>query len=311
MEDLIDFSNLTGAFGQPNNEILFKINPVNAVFISSKMAEIDLGLRKLDQVMIYYDKYNNKYKCFPIRVMEKHEAVRDVIYESRLGESSAKIIQITITYCPLSQSGVIYEGIWRASGLLYNSTLVLTNDDKNYLLPQMIGKTFDKEKIFNKPRHNNYNLMEMSDDEDYYVNSNVNSVYPYSHNKNIRKFNVLRTTWGEWRSSSKASDTIVLRGNLQKDYSGNLNYKNYFGSNKILFPVNSIGISLRRQYSNHTMGFGIFNIDNEGVLFIRYQTLVKNKDDGVYEGLINVRNLKFIECYIFAWLSHFPNSKVN
>lgn len=71
-------------------------------------------------------------KCYPVPLMEQHEVVQE-----RVGRRP-----VSVTFCPLTHTGVVYYGHWGTSGLLYNNNLVLyrASNGQALLLPQILGQ---------------------------------------------------------------------------------------------------------------------------------------------------------------------------
>jgi len=84
---------------------------------------------KTDWVLGFF--INGRPVAVPVKVAETHEIVQ-FKNDGRW---------VTLTYCPLTKSAVLYYNLWGSSGLLYNSNLVLfSENDGISLMPQILGK---------------------------------------------------------------------------------------------------------------------------------------------------------------------------
>ncbi|NND16934.1 MAG: DUF3179 domain-containing protein [Eudoraea sp.] len=82
--------------------------------------------------------YNGIAKAYPVRILELHEVVND-----KFGDHS-----VLVTYCPLCDSGMSFLSDGRkfgASGLLYNSDVLLYDKATESLWSQILGKAISGE----------------------------------------------------------------------------------------------------------------------------------------------------------------------
>jgi hypothetical protein len=265
-----------------------------------KMKDLNINNFDLNEdLIIFKDDHLNIYKCIPISILEKYRIIIDVIYDDDVyltpsSSDDINIKYITISYCPYSKSAVIYEGIWEYSGLLYNDSnnskditspnIILINNEKDIILPQIPGK----------PIYNNNNIN----------NNNNNINIPIKYTNRI-------CNWDKWRNSNNYHNSCLL---FNKNFKYNNNNRYLFNkninNNNNIHP--SVGTIFGR--NNDVMGFGFFCKDNstKGYLFIKHNLLPF--DTYNYEIMINIPNKLlnnfFIECKLSSWLLYFPFSKV-
>lgn len=127
-------NNFVGYYGQSINmetahNYFSKIKPIDKPIFKNNIPSF---CNKKDLCLSYSDGKN--IKIYPIKVMNERRIIHDYLYD---GDKS---IQVSITYCPLTGSPVVYEGLWGFSGMLYNNNDVLYNTENNEdLIVQIIG----------------------------------------------------------------------------------------------------------------------------------------------------------------------------
>ena len=109
---------------EPLNKCLFKKNPSEVY--------------NLDTLILLY---NNgvKWRAIHIDIMKKYRVLYDTYHVSN--DMSFKV---SITYCPYSNSAVMYPGEFAATGYLHNGNTILVNDSEEYL-SQIDGLKYIKE----------------------------------------------------------------------------------------------------------------------------------------------------------------------
>lgn len=169
------------------------INPPN---ISAEEATY---LKDSDRVFGVF--LNNESRAYPLRIMDWHEMVNDVVGGRAF----------TIPYCTLCGSAILYDTqidgrtfTFGSSGLLYRSNKLMYDHNTESLWSALSG-----EPVAGKLAGGSLKLQ----------------ILP-----------IILTTWGEWRR--RHSDTTVL--SLQTGYNRDYNvepYREYFASDKLMFPV--------------------------------------------------------------------------
>jgi len=141
---------------------------------------------------------NGEARAYPVRILNYHEVVNDVI-----GGRS-----LTVTYCPLCGTGVIFDVTgqpWQrfgVSGLLYNSDVLLYDRETGSLWSQMLAK----------------------------------AVTGPARGVGLFPVSVTHTRWGEWLD--RHPDTLVLSPDTgyRRDYQENP-YETYAEIADLWFPV--------------------------------------------------------------------------
>lgn len=140
-------SNLIGYYGQTINmetvhNYFDKIKPIKNPIFSNK---IPLFLNETDLCLSYYDGKN--IKIYPIKILNKRRIVYDKLYDNN------NIINVSITYSPLTGSPIVYEGLWGFSGMIYNNNDILYNKNNNKdLMTQILGVIIYGDKVGSKPK---------------------------------------------------------------------------------------------------------------------------------------------------------------
>ena len=235
-----------------------------------------------EDIIIFKDSYAEEYKCIPYTILLYYKIVIDALLESLDYFDDATVVPITISHCPYSNSTVIYKGIWSYTGYLYKQNIVLTEDcinvdeDDQNILPQLLGKVMYNHDASNITL-NNYNNV----NEDY---------YPTKY--------VCRTCkWKEWVVSDHFKDTFVL------------DPREYYNLKKYNLSHSSLCGFYRNLLAGKELGFGFFDEDNEGCLFISKDSSALYVDSiGMCIIPRKLRNTYFVECTLDIWLSYFPFS---
>lgn len=143
--------------------------------------------------------HNNVAKAYPIRVLVWHEIVNDEFNGAPL----------SITYCPLCGSGVVFDRRqadkvldFGVSGLLYNSDMLLYDRQTESLWSQIPGKAISGP-----------------------LSGQVLTRMPVSH-----------TTWGDWRAAHPDSLVLNRETGHKRDYNADP-YEGYERNYSLYFPV--------------------------------------------------------------------------
>lgn len=148
-------------------------------------------------------KYGDTIRAYPHKILDWHEVVNDQFTPAGMTKRA------TLSYCPLTGSAVLWEGLAEAadktfgtSGLLFNSNLVMYDRETFSFWSQMFEQS-----VFG------------------------------THIKRIPdRLQVVETTWQTWRSMFP--DTLVLTENtgFSRDYD-DYPYGSYREDNSLLYPV--------------------------------------------------------------------------
>jgi serpin B len=199
----------------------------------------------------------------PIKVLDKHEVVH--ISYKKFGKYS-------ITYCPLTDSALMYEGIWHISGKLYNSNLVLYDKKTKGYMPQMLGM------IINGPKKGKF----------------------------IPHVPLIRTTWGNIAKKSY-KNVLLMKGwkNISYDKPS---YVDYRKDKKLWFNVVH---KMKKEEDPFKKVIGVYDpINPKGYYNIEKQKIYSYKKDKLV-GITKIENIfkySFVQCYAFAWHAFFPKT---
>lgn len=144
---------------------------------------------------------NGEARAYPIGILNYHEIVNDVIGGR----------PVAVTYCPLCNSGVVFDAsvegerrLFGVSGLLYNSDVLLYDRDTESLWSQLMGR----------------------------------AVTGPLAGETLETLPVRHTTWRDWRE--RHPETLVLSDDtgFHRAYYRDP-YRDYHRSRAIMFPVAS------------------------------------------------------------------------
>jgi hypothetical protein len=183
-EDFLDFVNSNFVSGGPPKDGIPSIDEPKYVTVS----EADLD----DSEKVFGFDYNGVQKVFPRSILYWHEIVNEEVN----GE------EISVTYCPLTETVIGYKGEFGVSGNLYNSNLVLYDRKTDSDIPQILQKA-------------------------------VNGV---GKGSDFENFYIYTTTWGQWKE--KFPDSLVLTEDTgaDRDYSRSP-YPGYENALRVWFPL--------------------------------------------------------------------------
>lgn len=187
--------NLVGYYGQDfdidtMHNYYDKIKPITKPIYNNNIPN---NINSNDLCLAFYDGIN--VKILPLNIMFIRRIVHDTIYIDN------KKVNISITYSPLTGSPIIYKGLWRYSGLLYNNNDVLVKD--NNLLIQILGVIVSGDKVGYMPERWSVILIPL------------NKIY--------------------------TPDCLVLQGEINDEYNYDINsYKKYISNDYIKYPIEKI-----------------------------------------------------------------------
>lgn len=225
---------------------------------------------------------NGMAKAYPIRILNWHEIVNDVIDNQ----------SIVVTYCPLCGSGMAFESkidgkllTFGVSGLLYNSDVLLYDKESQSIWSQLMGKSVAGE---------------------------------YS-GQALKYINLQHTSWEDWQS--KHPNTLVLSTNTGfiRNYD-KTPYEKYVESDKLMFPVSKTstklknkaliaGISVNGKYKAYPFSA---LAKKEGKIIDEFEgeTIEIIYDKSSNSVRILNENIQVVTLYWFAWYAFHPDTKV-
>jgi hypothetical protein len=155
---------------------------------------------------------NGEARAYPKRILAWHELARD-----RLGG-----VELTIVYCTLCGTVIPYEsevgGVVRTfgtSGLLYRSNKLMFDRESMSLWSTLEGRP----------------VIGRLAGEDL----------------QLRAHPVVTTTWGEWRAAHPRTTVLSLDTGVKRDYSEGAAYRDYFGTDALMFRVSKVDKRLKNK----------------------------------------------------------------
>lgn len=171
----------------------------NINFVS--VAEADEWIE--DGELVLALEYEDVKRVYPLQILVWHEIVNDVINGDH----------ILVTYCPLCGSGIAYESYievdgekiasrFGTSGKLYNSNLIMYDEETNTYWQQIDGKAIVGDLV----------------------------------GQELKEISIDTVTWSRWRESHPGSEVLSQETGMNRPY-GNSPYGGYFESDFLLFEV--------------------------------------------------------------------------
>ena len=165
-----------------------------------------------DDHVVFGIAVNGEARAYPKRILAWHEMALD-----RLGG-----VELTIVYCTLCGTVIPYESVVDGrhitigtSGFLYRSNKLMFDDETKSL-----WNTFEGVPV---------------------VGALVGS------GLRLRHRSVVTTTWGEWRRVHPETTVLSLETGHRRDYSEGAAYRDYFGTDRLMFQVPQIDDRLRNK----------------------------------------------------------------
>jgi hypothetical protein len=159
------------------------------------------GYLKDDHVVFGFA-INGQARAYPKRILAWHELARD-----RLGG-----IELTIVYCTLCGSVIPYESmaggrlrVLGTSGLLYRSNKLMFDEETRSLWSTLEGTPVVGPLV--------------------------------GKGLTLQRHPAVTTTWGEWRRRHPATTVLSLETGHKRDYSEGAAYRDYFGTDRLMFTV--------------------------------------------------------------------------
>ena len=237
-----------------------------------------------DKIIAFYNGEN--WRVFPTKVLDKHQIVHTIYYD----QFKEKKKRISVTYCPLTGCGKVYEGKIGNTGSLYENNMVLYNKKKrdSYFL-QFNGLIVSGE--------------------------GAGSFFPSSH-----KFKVIQTTYQKF--CAKFEDFAILIGG--EDSQSGISYHqnaqiNYEENNKLFYVPTFISTQFHSKQPVMGIKIGTKYLAIVINSFEPEKRILVEFEDHTYEFNLDVKleiythNYSHIEtnfCYWFAWYAFHPDTQV-
>lgn len=250
-------------------------------FVSARDANF---MRPNDRVMGIT--VNGESRAYPINILNWHEVVNDQIRGK----------PISVTYCPLCGTGVVYEAAvggkvlkLGVSGLLYNSDVLLYDRQTESLWSQILSKSI------NGP-----------------MRGRKLTMVPSSH-----------TSWASWLKKQPNTKVLSTDTGFSRDYRRSP-YGDYDKNQETYFPVTAqsrayhpkervLGITLNGQYK----AYPFVELGKVGASSIRDnfqgQNLTVNFDVANRDGEVlgsNGSPIELVNGFWFAWYAFHPNTAI-
>lgn len=209
---------------------------------------------------------------------------------------------LSITYCPLSKSGMIYFNKWRDSGYVYNNNMVLLSESdlsgSPVFMPQIMGLAVSGN-LFNQsmPKIRVYRTT-----KSLWENANPNTKYLTASehidgivfNKPVMGIDSLPNRYPLMHYPPfipfKSMDSMVVGFTLNKNH--------YCIFSDDVVSGNPIYVS----NPNQVMTYGSVKAPNSIV--------IKRNSVGSIDVINNGKIVNAIECYFFSWYADYPNSYI-
>jgi hypothetical protein len=155
---------------------------------------------------------NGEARAYPKRILAWHELARD-----RIGG-----VEMTIVYCTLCGTVIPYEsdvgGVRRTfgtSGLLYRSNKLMFDRESMSLWSTLEGRPV---------------IGQLA-----------------GADLQLRAHGIVTTTWGEWRAAHPDTTVLSLETGVKRDYSEGAAYREYFGTDDLMFRVSKTDRRLKNK----------------------------------------------------------------
>ena len=240
--------------------------------------EIDLS----EHVLIYGN--GSKWIVVPLKTMLIYPIIHDKYHDKVAKDGSFKMIDMTVTYCPFSGTGIVYLGKLYPTNELHYNNIVLQNGQNKF--PQLIGLSKSKPQIEINIKHEVKimtfrNAISRYPDCQYISRMEGKTVIPFTYYKNNKILHSLQNIKLDKRYHPK---TFVYGIEYR---SSDVNRKSY------KYSVIVGKDALKSKVSSYDMRVNGFNAYLE-------QMIDKIREKG---GII-------IPCLWFAWMDAHPKSKV-
>ena len=256
----------------------------NPIFVTQEKADF---IKDTDRVLAL--ELNGVSKAYPINILNWHEIVNDTIGEQNFA----------VTYCPLCGTGAVFSADIKGkhsrfgvSGLLYNSDVLLYDNNTESLFSQILSKAVSGPLVGEK----------------------------------LKALVSTHTTWGAWKVLHP--DTLVLSTatGYVRDYTRNP-YGDYGSSRVLYFPAPSLSKDADTFHPKETV---IGLVDGERIKAYPFSELDKNNKSEfvdlingkaytvIWDGEAKSAQIKdktgelipTIQGFYFAWMAFYPQSKI-
>lgn len=230
--------------------------------------------------------YNGESRAYPINILNWHEIVNDSIR----GKA------VSVTYCPLCGTGLVYEGSVNGraltlgvSGLLYNSDVLLYDRETQTLWSQILSKAING---------------------------------PLSGQK-LTMISSSQTSWAKWLKQHPNTKVLSTDTGFNRDYTRSP-YGNYDNNTETYFPVNAqsrqyhpkervMGITINGKHKAYPfaelakLGTTRFQDQFQGQQ-LTLEIDVPNRDGKVLDA--NGKPVDLVNGFWFAWYAFHPDTTV-
>ncbi|PWQ95592.1 DUF3179 domain-containing protein [Leucothrix pacifica] len=230
--------------------------------------------------------YNGESRAYPINILNWHEIVNDSIR----GKA------VSVTYCPLCGTGLVYEGSVNGraltlgvSGLLYNSDVLLYDRETQTLWSQILSKAING---------------------------------PLSGQK-LTMISSSQTSWAKWLKQHPNTKVLSTDTGFNRDYTRSP-YGNYDNNTETYFPVNAqsrqyhpkervMGITINGKHKAYPfaelakLGTTRFQDQFQGKQ-LTLEIDVPNRDGKILDA--NGKPIDLVNGFWFAWYAFHPDTTV-
>jgi len=167
-----------------------------------KLVEGDEARYLSDDELVFGVKINSDVCAYPLRIMDAHEIVNDVVGGK----------PVALAYCTLCRSGILFDATvagktytFGSSGLLFRSNKLMYDHQTESLWMTIPGEPVSG---------------------------------PLAHSGiQLKKLPVVVTTWGDWHKNHPGTHVLSLETGYRRDYRPGAIYGAYYASPEPMFPV--------------------------------------------------------------------------
>lgn len=179
-----------------------RVNGIPPLVNPKTLAAAEAGYLK-DSQPVFGIAWNGEARAYPKRILAWHEMARDTIGG----------LDLAIVYCTLCGTVIPYRSprgvTLGTSGLLYESSKLMFDEETLSLWPTLEGRPA----VGGLSTGDAASLPQLD-------------IAP-----------VVTTTWGEWRRQHPQTRVLSLDTGHQRDYGEGVAYRDYFGTDELMFPV--------------------------------------------------------------------------
>ncbi len=230
-----------------------------------------------DSNVVFGIEHNGEARCYPKRILAWHEMALDTIAG----------LDLTIVYCTLCGTVIPYKSqghIFGTSGLLYESSKLMFDLATKSLWPTLQGQP---------------------------------KVGPLTGSgAQLEIAPVVTSTWGDWRK--RYPQTLVLSPDTghRRDYSEGAAYRNYFGTQELMFEVSKRDARLKnkdevlviRLPGKTPLAIAVQRLKREPEFVFSHEGAeLKIRGDEVY---VEGQRIPAHRAFWFGWYAQFPNTRL-